>query len=148
MTISENISWSDLWLVGFKKLDDDHQGFVNIIQRMQQTPLHELAALLDQFESFARAHFDLENKMMEDTQFAPRQCHIDEHDAVLKSVTEVQALLKQGLNPVAEDLVKELAKWFPAHVIHLDSALSHWMNKQYIGGKPVVVRRSLNLHHA
>jgi len=147
MTISENISWSDLWLVGFKKLDDDHQGFVNITQRMQETPLHELAALLDQFELFARAHFDLENKMMEDTQFPPRQCHIDEHDAVLKSITEVQALLKQAPNPIAEDLVKELAIWFPGHVIHLDSALSHWMNKQNIGGKPVVVRRSLNLHH-
>ena len=86
MTIADSISWSDLWLVGFKKLDDDHQGFVNIIQRMQEAPLHELAGLLDQFESIARSHFDLENRMMEDTQFPPKQCHIDEHDAVLKSV--------------------------------------------------------------
>ena len=147
MTISDSISWSDLWLVGFKKLDDDHQGFVNIIQRMQEAPIHEIAALLDQFELFARTHFDLENRMMEDTKFPPRQCHIDEHDAVLKSVTEVQALLKEAPNPIAKDLVVELAKWFPGHVIHLDSALSHWMNKQNIGGKPIVVRRSLNLHH-
>ena len=129
MTTSDNILWSDLWLVGLKKLDDEHQGFVNLIQSMQQATLDELVLLLDQFELTARSHFDLENRMMEDTQFPPRECHIDEHNAVLKSVTEVQALLKQGLNPVAEDLVKELAKWFPAHVIHLDSALSHWMNK-------------------
>lgn len=147
MTISGNISWSDLWLVGFKKLDDEHQNFVNIIRRMQEAPLNELASLLDDFELIARSHFDFENKMMDDTQFPPRQCHIDEHNAVLKSVAEVQALLKQGLNPIAQELVNELAKWFPAHVIHLDSALSHWINKQNIGGKPVVIRRSLNLQH-
>jgi hemerythrin len=147
MTTSDNILWSDLWLVGLKKLDDEHQGFVNLIQSMQQATLDELVLLLDQFELTARSHFDLENRMMEDTQFPPRECHIDEHNAVLKSVAEVQALLKQGLNPIAKDLVNELAKWFPAHVIHLDSALSHWMNKQQIGGKPVVIRRSLNLHH-
>ena len=147
MTTSDNLSWSDLWLVGLKKLDDEHQNIVNMISRMQEAPLSELASLLDDFELTARSHFDLENKMMEETQFPPRQCHIDEHNAVLKSVTEVQALLQQGLNPIAPELVNELAKWFPAHVIHLDSALSHWINKQNIGGKPVVIRRSLNLEH-
>jgi hemerythrin len=147
MTTSQNISWSDQWLVGFKKLDDEHQDIVNLIQRMQEAPLHELEKLLDQFELSARLHFDVENTMMEETQFPPRQCHIDEHHAVLKSVDEVRELMRQGLNPIAHDLVKELAKWFPAHVIHLDSALSHWMNKQRMGGKPVVIRRSLDLHH-
>ena len=33
---------------------------------------------------------------MEQTQFPPRQCHIDEHTAVLNSVAEVRALLAEG----------------------------------------------------
>jgi hemerythrin len=148
MTTNAQISWSDQWLVGFQQLDAEHQDLVRTIHQMQLAPLHELDGLLAQFELNARTHFDVENAMMEETKFPPRQCHIDEHHAVLKSVAEVRELMQQSLNPIAHDLVKELAKWFPAHVMHLDSALSHWMNKQRIGGKPVVIRRSLNLNHS
>lgn len=148
MTSAEKIAWSDQWLVGFQQLDDDHKDLVRSIHRMQLAPLHELDGLLEQFQLKARIHFDVENFMMEETQFPPRQCHINEHLAVLKSVAEVRELMRQSLNPIAYDLVKELAKWFPAHVMHLDSALSHWMNKQRMGGKPVLLRRSLNLHHS
>ena len=146
MIFSQDISWSDQWLVGHQKLDEDHQDIVNIIRRMQAAPIDELDNLLAQFEISAKSHFEAENRLMTASNFPPRQCHIDEHDAVLKSVAEVRALLSQSLNPVAQELVKELAKWFPAHIIHLDSALSHWLSKQRIGGKPVVIRRSLNLH--
>jgi hemerythrin-like metal-binding protein len=147
MVISQDIAWSDQWLVGHQKLDEDHQDIVNIIRRMQAAPIDELDNILSQFEICARSHFETENMLMAASEFPPRQCHIDEHDAVLKSVAEVRTLLSQGLNPVGHKLVIELAKWFPAHIIHLDSALSHWLSKQQVGGKPVVIRRSLNLHH-
>ena len=67
------------------------------------------------------------NKMMEETKFPPRQCHIDEHMAVLNSLTEVRELLTKGHFNIGASLVNELAKWFPGHVTHLDSALSHWI---------------------
>jgi len=147
MTNSEHISWSDHWLVGLKKLDEDHQDFVRIIQSMQDANMDELASLLEKFETIASSHFDYENKLMIETEFPPRICHIDEHNAVLKSVSEVRALISLGENKIVNSLVKELAKWFPGHVIHLDSALSHWISKKQLGGKPVVIKRSLNLHH-
>lgn len=80
---------------------------------------------------------------MEDTQFPARQCHIDEHAAVMKSVREVQALLARGDTTHCRSLADELARWFPGHADYLDSALAHWMCKQRLGGKPVVIRRDL-----
>jgi len=147
MTTTEKIRWSDNMLVGFKPMDDEHHAFVEMIERMQNAAADELAPLLDQFAVVADAHFDSENKMMEETQFPPRQCHIDEHMAVLKSVAEVRELLAEGRSDIGASLVDELAKWFPGHVTHLDSALSHWMCKKQLGGKPVVIKRSLNLEH-
>jgi len=147
MTTTETIRWSDDMLVGFKPMDDEHHAFVVMIERMQNATADELPQLLDQFAEVADAHFDSENKMMEETQFPPRQCHIDEHTAVLKSVSEVRQLLAEGQWQIGASLVDELAKWFPAHVTHLDSALSHWMCKKQLGGKPVVIKRSLNLQH-
>jgi hemerythrin len=35
--------------------------------------------------------------------------------------------------------------WFPKHADQLDSALAHWMSKERLGGKPVVLRRGLQL---
>jgi len=147
MRTTEKITWSDNLLVGFKPIDDEHQTFVEMIERMQHATANELPALLNQFAVEAQAHFDSENKMMEETQFPPRQCHIDEHMAVLKSVAEVRELLAEGQLHIGASLVDELAKWFPGHVTHLDSALSHWLCKKQLGGKPVVIKRSLNLQH-
>ena len=42
-------------------------------------------------------------------------------------------------------LVEHLADWFPKHADQLDSALAHWMAKKRLGGKPVVLRRGLQL---
>lgn len=146
MTTIEKISWSDSMLVGFKPMDDEHMAFVQIIESMQNATHGDLPQLLDQFADVAHKHFDSENKMMEETEFPPRQCHMDEHMAVLKSVAEVRELLAKGHLNIGASLVNELAKWFPGHVAHLDSALSHWISKKNLGGKPVVIRRSLNLH--
>ena len=81
---------------------------------------------------------------MTQTQFPPRDCHIDEHNAVLRSIEEVRQLLSVGRVDVARSLVAELVNWFPGHATHLDSALAHWMFKQKNDGKPVVIRRGLN----
>jgi hemerythrin-like metal-binding protein len=93
MRTTEKFTWSDNLLVGFKPIDDEHQTFVEMIERMQHATTDELPALLDQFAEVADAHFDSENKMMEETQFPPWQCHRDEHTAVVKSV-----VIKRSLN--------------------------------------------------
>ena len=82
---------------------------------------------------------------MTETNFPPRECHIDEHAAVMKSVDEVRKLLGEGNTAVCRRLVQELVQWFPSHAHHLDSALAHWISKLRTGGKPVVIRRGLSL---
>jgi hemerythrin len=81
---------------------------------------------------------------MRETEFPARDCHTDEHAAVMKSVEEVLALARAGDTAQIRPLAKELARWFPGHADYLDSALAHWMFKRSHGGKPVVLRR-LNL---
>jgi len=141
----ETLHWSDQYLLGYSPMDSVHQEFVDLVGRLQEAPDAELLGLLDAFAEHAQSHFDTENQWMVETGFPPRECHIDEHAAVLKSVHEVRALVAQGNFAIGRDLVGELAKWFPGHATHLDSALAHWMCKQRLGGKPVVIRRGLSL---
>lgn len=125
-------------------MDLEHEEFVKQIARMQQANETELLGLLDAFYTLAKQYFETENNWMTQTQFPPRECHIDEHNAVLHSIAEVRQLLSEGRVDVARSLVTELANWFPGHATHLDSTLAHWMFKQKNDGKPVVIRRGLN----
>jgi hemerythrin-like metal-binding protein len=137
------IHWHDGMLLGYAPMDRVHQEFVDCVRALQTAPDAELPTLLSQLTSHAIQHFGEEDRWMEDTQFPARECHINEHAAVMKSVHEVQLLLAQGNTGVCRRLAQELADWFPGHADYLDSALAHWMCKQRLGGKPVVIRRDL-----
>lgn len=136
------MTWSDLNLLGYGPMDGIHEEFVDIIGRLQCASDIALPSLLEELHHHLSEHFAFENKCMEETGFPPRQCHIDEHDAVMKSVLETLAMDNVA---ACRRLVEALASWFPSHTDHLDSGLAHWMSKRAFGGKPVVLRRGLTL---
>ena len=139
------MSWSDAFLLGYVPMDEIHEEFVDIVGRLQAAEDAALPALMDELARHLQQHFEQENQWMEESDFPPRGCHIDEHAAVLKSVAEVREELAEGNTELCRDLVAHLAEWFPGHADHLDSALAHWMSKLRFGGKPVVLRRNVTL---
>lgn len=141
----QSLQWHDQFLLGYTPIDEVHQEFVDLIGQMQRAEEAALPDLLDRFAMHLRQHFEMENDWMVTTEFPPRECHMDEHAAVMASVEEVQALLVQGDVAICHDLVAQLAQWFPQHADQLDSALAHWMFSRTMGGKPVVLRRGLSL---
>ena len=78
---------------------------------------------------------------MRDTDFPPRDCHIDEHDAVMTSVRLVIGVVAEGDFAEGRRLATELAKWFPGHADYMDAPLAQWLAKRRMGGVPVVLRR-------
>lgn len=142
--VTQPLAWQDDYLLGYGPMDTTHEEFVALVARLQTAPDAQLPELLDGLLAHTRAHFEEENRWMRETQFPPRDCHIEQHDAVLASMVDVQRLLAQeGRVDLCRSLVQALADWFPGHAAHLDSALAHWMFKRQFGGKPVVLRRSI-----
>jgi hemerythrin len=114
-----------------------------LVNALLTCPDDEMAVRLDAFARHAENHFSDELKWMKATDFPSTDCHDDEHNAVLKSVREVQAVVAQGRIPVARDLAQELVRWFPGHADYMDSALAHWVIKKRHGGAPIVLRRGI-----
>lgn len=138
------LAWSDKLRLGFAPMDDTHQEFVEIVNAMLRCSDGEIARHLDLFASHAETHFAQELDWMQASAFPSMDCHVKEHEAVMTSVREVQALLARGEGvDVARRLAAELARWFPAHAAYLDAALAHWVVKRSHGGAPVVLRRNL-----
>jgi hemerythrin-like metal-binding protein len=136
---SQSMAWSDAMSLGHPLIDDDHQHLVALISRLQESSNKDLVAALEAVLDAAETHFSAENDLMTATGFPPRDCHIKEHEAVLGSLRGVARRLAQGDREVVRRLSAELAMWLPAHVQHLDSALTHWLCKLQHGGKPVVL---------
>jgi hemerythrin len=148
MSSQENkFVWTDAYALGYPQMDDTHHEFVDTVNAMLMAQDSEFAQALDAFADHAQRHFDQEAEWMNSSGFPAAGCHIDEHNAVMKSVRDVQELIKSGTDnsiQIGRGLADELVRWFPGHADYLDSALSHWMSKRAFGGKPVVVRRNLN----
>jgi len=140
LEVNGPIEWTDEFVLGYEPIDEIHQEFVDIVSQMQIAPDEDLPNLLTEFIDHAKAHFDEENAWMVNTQFPPRACHIEQHNAVLNSALEVKELVAQGEFSVCRKFTQALVDWFPNHAAHLDSALAHWMFKLNYGGKPVVLR--------
>lgn len=136
--------WSDAFLLGFPPMDHSHREFVDVVSALAAAPDARLLEQLQQVEVHLREHFGTEDRWMDETDFPARQCHIDEHAAVLQSLAEVKSLAVQGNYKVVRRFSEELMRWFPGHADYLDSALSHWMSKARLGGKPVILRRHLS----
>jgi hemerythrin len=122
--------WSDTYLLGYAPMDDTHREFVGLVNVLLTCNDAELAAHLD-------------DAWMERTDFPPRDCHVQEHAAVMSSVRQVIEIVAQGNVAEGRRLAAALGDWFPGHAFHLDSALAHWMVKRSHGGKPVVLRRNV-----
>lgn len=137
--------WSDARLLGYKPMDDTHQEFYDVAQRLLICEAGTAEAAMAAFEAHAVSHFGLEEQWMQSTAFPPADCHVEEHAAVLKSTREVRAALTEGRAGVdlVHDFAIHLFRWFPGHADYLDSALAAWISKKTYGGKPVVLRRRL-----
>jgi hemerythrin len=137
--------WSDARPLGFTPMDDVHEEFYEVVLRLVTCTDTNALTAIEEFEKHAVSHFEQEDEWMRTTNFPPRDCHIEEHAAVLKSVCEVKAAFESGRidADVVHDFGLHLFDWFPGHADYLDSALAAWMTKQTMGGKPVVLRRTI-----
>jgi hemerythrin-like metal-binding protein len=142
---SASFTWTDARLLGFKPMDDTHEDFYRVAQALLISDESTVLDALKAFERHAVEHFEQEDEWMRTTEFPPRDCHIEEHEAVLKSTREVIQMVTEGRGgvPLAHDFAVYLFQWFPGHADYLDSALAAWMSKQTFGGKPVVLRRGV-----
>lgn len=138
-----SLIWSDALLTGYGPMDSCHEEFVDVVAALRTASEDDLSVCLRAVVEHLQAHFSEEEHWMIETGFPARDCHADEHAAVLRSAHQVLALLEQGDASECRRLADELARWFPGHADYMDAALAHWMCKRRLGGKPVVLRRGV-----
>jgi hemerythrin len=133
--------WQAQYALGFGDMDDTHREFVELVDTLLTCRDDAAHAALDALAAHLERHFEEEEQWMLRTAFPSAQCHLDEHAAVLKSLGEVKAVVREGRLDVARSFARALAGWFPEHTQAMDMGLAKWMVKRRLGGEPLVIRR-------
>jgi hemerythrin len=128
------------WALGFGEMDATHEEFVERVDALMKADDASIPHALGALAEHLRSHFAEEREWMKNTGFPSAACHLDEHDAVLRSVDEVQSLVATGELGVARALAFELTRWFPQHTDAMDRGLAKWMVKARLGGEPIVLQ--------
>jgi hemerythrin len=134
-------TWSDEFEVGHEEMDATHKEFVLCVDALLRAPDEELPARLEALAEHATRHFAEEDEAMLRGAYNAGGCHVEEHAAVLKSLGEVRAALRERRPAVVRAFAEALADWFPEHARVMDLGLARWMVQRRLGGAPILIRR-------
>jgi hemerythrin len=127
--------------LGFGVMDATHREFAERVGALMKADDASIAQALAALAEHLRSHFDEEREWMTSTGFPSAACHLEEHDAVLRSVEEVVAA---GEPRLARALAFELTRWFPEHTDAMDRGLAKWIVKARLGGEPIAIQPRMN----
>ncbi len=133
--------------LGDAALDRDHARLHDLSEELLVAAPARYAHVVDELRIHARAHFSAEDADLVDMKDGNAKCHLDEHQAVLKSLDEVHALLvgdehgPEAKERVVRSLAQELLRWLPHHVQEMDAGVATWRSRQRFGGAPVQITR-------
>ncbi len=125
---AQGLTWTDQLSTGDGRMDDTHEEFVEMLNRLLATPQDRQLPLYREFVAHTVEHFAQEERWMAALGFAPENCHVFQHAAVLGVLREVQRLhADEPGAPQVGRLVAELGPWFTAHAQMMDAALAQTM---------------------
>lgn len=119
--------WSDRLNLSYQAMNDTHKEFVELCAALSEDNSATFVQRLDALIAHSIAHFDQENRWMEESHFPPKGCHQQEHDTVLEVMTEARRRIAEGETGLAPRLAEELPHWFEHHVDTMDNMLARFM---------------------
>ncbi|MEJ2693683.1 MAG: hemerythrin domain-containing protein [Candidatus Thiodiazotropha sp.] len=122
------------FLLHVTAMDETHREFVNLVNRMEATNKSEFASLFERLLKHTQAHFDAEQRMMEDSKFPATGEHRDDHLRVLGELSRFSQRVASGSTMLARAYVcEQLPGWFELHAQTMDSALAaHLKQREHL----------------
>jgi len=125
------IEKTDVLIVGYDLIDNDHDEFVSLLNRLDAADNANFPALFKQLHEHTEQHFDRENQLMKQFSFPGEIEHKSEHQRVLGEFKQFKSRVDKGLIAFGRSFVKDrLPQWFGLHVTAMDTALAAHINKQ------------------
>ena len=131
------LDWSDKLVLGVERMDETHREFVEQLNTLHAASDEDYLRLLDAFIEHTVAHFEQEQRWMQELNFPPIHCHTNEHDGVLNIMRDVRRMVAEGKGEIGRVLTRELAPWFENHAAGMDAMLAFFLRCVEAGVDPM-----------
>lgn len=116
--------WTDSLHTGDARMDETHQEFVDMINRILATPEDQQLPVYKAFLSHTAEHFAQEERWMLATGFSADNCHAEHHATILETMRVVEAHYLDSDTTIITRMAEALAEWFPGHANSMDAGLA------------------------
>lgn len=135
-------------MLGISEMDATHIDFIKQVNALESMRGEELQAGFINLLNHTVRHFEREDEMMRECDFAQIAEHQAEHRKLLTEMTRFASQLKQGKSHFARAYIRErLPEWFRLHLATMDSALA-WQLEQVTGSTLETPGETTGVQHA
>ena len=119
----ETIRWSDKYSVGVKKLDEQHQQIIGMLNRLVSAPeakdagSETITDILTTMTRYALEHFKTEEKLMQAHGYPDLEEHREEHVAYRRKAIDFSTASSLGVEATPQILVTFLFEWWTHHIL-------------------------------
>jgi hemerythrin len=116
--------WTESLTTGDARMDETHQEFVDMINKILATPEDEQLPIYKDFLNHTVEHFAQEERWMLATGFSADNCHAEHHATILETMRVVEAHYLDSDTTIISRMAEALAEWFPGHANSMDAGLA------------------------
>lgn len=130
------ISWSRIFTVNVKEIDDQHKKLFELINKLHAANQADVAdqalqSIFDELIEYTQYHFDTEEKLMLEYKFPGYEDHKREHENLKAKVFETQEKYLDGKTSYIVLLTLELiSSWINKHLLETDKKYSEFFTSK------------------
>ena len=128
------VTWSGRLAVGVKVIDEQHMKLIELINQLSDAMYsgrgqNMLNKALTVLETYARYHFDTEEKLMSAHKYDESEAHKNGHELFTKTVKRFRHQFDSGHVVVSTEVLFFLREWIVAHIMKADRDLGLTLNR-------------------
>ncbi|MDH5570877.1 MAG: hemerythrin domain-containing protein [Gammaproteobacteria bacterium] len=126
------LSWNDNTLsVNNSRMDNTHKEFIELLNQCANASTDDFPALFTELVQHTQEHFELENKIMDASEFPPTPIHQGEHARILTEIETLDTQVKLGEITAAQKYIRNyIPDWFCNHAATMDRALARHLKSR------------------
>lgn len=119
------IKWNAFYSVNIEEIDIQHKKLIELINRMYDAMKagkgkNVLGAVLTELVDYTAYHFEAEERMLFQYDYAEYEAHKLIHDDLTRKAKELKDQLDCGNNLTTMDVMLFLSNWLNVHILEVD----------------------------
>lgn len=137
ITSKRFVAWTGDLSVGIDSIDDDHKKLLTLINNLQTAVYYPTGEAferqaLQELVDYTKYHFEREEKLMLDNDYADYEPHKRQHEAMIAKVNGFMDAYEKDRDSTVEEITVFLKDWLLKHIAGTDQLYSEHLRSRNV----------------